>query len=153
MVSVDLRNHGDSPHAAEMGYRAMAADVCALADRLELTRPVLIGHSMGGKVAMTAALVQPARWRMLAVVDIAPVTYPIAFAELVDAMEAIAASAPSRRAQADEMLQAAEPDPAVRSFLLHNLVARDGTMRFIHHGYKPGYEGEYQTQVRALLRE
>jgi peroxiredoxin len=33
------------------------------------------------------------------------------------------------------------------------LVARDGTMRFIHHGYKPGYEGEYQTQVRALLRE
>jgi peroxiredoxin len=33
------------------------------------------------------------------------------------------------------------------------LVARDGTMRFIHHGYKPGYESEYQTQVRALLRE
>jgi peroxiredoxin len=33
------------------------------------------------------------------------------------------------------------------------MVARDGTMRFIHHGYKPGYEGEYQTQVRALLRE
>jgi peroxiredoxin len=33
------------------------------------------------------------------------------------------------------------------------LVARDGTMRFIHHGYKPGYEGEYQNQVRALLRE
>ena len=33
------------------------------------------------------------------------------------------------------------------------LVARDGTMRFIHHGYKPGYEGEYQTQIRALLRE
>jgi peroxiredoxin len=33
------------------------------------------------------------------------------------------------------------------------LVGRDGTMRFIHHGYKPGYEGEYQTQIRALLRE
>jgi peroxiredoxin len=33
------------------------------------------------------------------------------------------------------------------------LIGRDGNMRFIHHGYKPGYEGEYQTQVRALLRE
>lgn len=126
VVSVDLRNHGDSPHAAGMGYRAMAADVCALADRLVLPRPALIGHSMGGKVAMTAALVQPARWRMLAVVDIAPVSYPIGFAKLVDAMQAIAASAPSRRAQAEEMLRAAEPDPAVRNFLLHNLVARDG---------------------------
>ncbi|MCG3144624.1 MAG: Esterase YbfF [Gammaproteobacteria bacterium] len=126
VVSVDLRNHGDSPHAAAMGYRAMAADVHALADRLALPQPVLIGHSMGGKVAMTAALMQPARWRMLAVVDIAPVEYPIRYAELVDAMQAVAASAPSTRAQADEMLRGAEPDPAVRNFLLQNLVARDG---------------------------
>ncbi len=126
VVSVDLRNHGDSPHTADMGYRAMATDVHALADRLELPQPVLIGHSMGGKVAMTAALMHPARWRMLAVVDIAPANYPLSFAELLDAMQAIAASAPSTRAQADEMLRAAEPDPAVRNFLLQNLVARDG---------------------------
>lgn len=126
VVSVDLRNHGDSPHAADMGYRTMAADVRALADRLELRQPALVGHSMGGKVAMTAALMQPARWRKLAVVDIAPVTYPEHYAELVDAMEAVAASAPSSRAQAGELLRAAAPDPAVRNFLLHNLVARDG---------------------------
>lgn len=126
VISVDLRNHGASPHAAEMGYGAMAADVCALADRLALPQPVLVGHSMGGKVAMTAALVQPLRWRMLAVVDIAPVRYPVGFAELVDAMLAVAASAPSRRTQAEEMLRAAEPDPAVRNLLLQNLVIRDG---------------------------
>ncbi|MEZ5446169.1 MAG: alpha/beta fold hydrolase [Gammaproteobacteria bacterium] len=126
VVSVDLRNHGDSAHAADMAYRAMAADVCALADRLELPQPILIGHSMGGKVAMTAALVQSARWRKLAVVDIAPVNYPERYAELLDAMEAVAASAPSSRAQAGELLRTVAPDPAVRNFLLHNLAVRDG---------------------------
>ena len=126
VVSVDLRNHGDSAHAADMGYLAMAADVRALADMLELPQPILIGHSMGGKVAMTAALVQPARWRKLAVVDIAPASYPERYAELVEAMEAVAESAPSSRVQAGELLRAAAPDPAVRNFLLHNLVARDG---------------------------
>jgi pimeloyl-ACP methyl ester carboxylesterase len=130
VISVDLRNHGDSPHADDMSYPAMAEDVCALADRLALSQPILLGHSMGGKVAMTAALLTPGRWRMLAVVDIAPVRYPDHFTSLVDTMQGIAASTLTSRAQADALLRDAEPDPTVRNFLLHNLVARDGHYRW-----------------------
>ena len=59
IVAVDLRNHGESPHAADMSYATMAADVSLLLERLHLERCVLVGHSMGGKVAMATALLQP----------------------------------------------------------------------------------------------
>jgi alpha-beta hydrolase superfamily lysophospholipase len=62
VIVADLRNHGDSPHAAEMAYHLMAADVLRLIDQLECKTAVLIGHSMGGKVAMASALLFPARY-------------------------------------------------------------------------------------------
>lgn len=126
VITVDLRNHGDSPHADAMSYAGMAADVLAMLDSLRLTTCTLLGHSMGGKVAMTMALTAPERVERLVAVDIAPVSYAERFSPLVDSMLALPVETLRNRAEASRCLEAAEPDAGVRSFLLHNLVARDG---------------------------
>nr|NIR28955.1 alpha/beta fold hydrolase [Gammaproteobacteria bacterium]NIR82560.1 alpha/beta fold hydrolase [Gammaproteobacteria bacterium]NIR88607.1 alpha/beta fold hydrolase [Gammaproteobacteria bacterium]NIU03701.1 alpha/beta fold hydrolase [Gammaproteobacteria bacterium]NIV51036.1 alpha/beta fold hydrolase [Gammaproteobacteria bacterium] len=76
VYTLDLRNHGDSPWKAAMSYPEMAADVRHTLSRLGLRAPALVGHSMGGKVAMRLALEQPEHVAALVVVDIAPVAYP-----------------------------------------------------------------------------
>src|SRR3546814_1203345 len=75
VVTVDLRNHGDSPWADAMDYRAMADDLRALLERLGAGPAAVMGHSMGGKVAMMLALTAPELVERLIVVDIAPVLY------------------------------------------------------------------------------
>ncbi|MBT8447792.1 MAG: alpha/beta fold hydrolase, partial [Gammaproteobacteria bacterium] len=122
VLTVDLRNHGASPHTDSMRYEDMATDVAALiAD--EVSQPVtLVGHSMGGKVAMTLALHQPALVQRLVVVDIAPIAYPDRFGHLVAALRALPLATLARRAQADALLADSVPDATLRSFLLHNLV-------------------------------
>ncbi|HUG24477.1 alpha/beta fold hydrolase [Piscinibacter sp.] len=75
VYSVDLRNHGRSPRCADMSYLAMADDVLRLIERQGLQRPALVGHSMGGKVAMALALTAPWAVGRLAVIDVAPLTY------------------------------------------------------------------------------
>lgn len=116
VLALDLRNHGDSSHAPGMGYAVMAQDVL---ETLDGAWPAaILGHSMGGKVAMAIALEQPARVRRLLVADIAPVGYPSHFGAYVAAMLQVPAGATRR--EADAALAAAVPDPAVRGFLLHN---------------------------------
>lgn len=57
-VCVDLRNHGDSPHTDEMGYRIMSEDVARLMSEQQIQQAIVVGHSMGGKVAMALALLR-----------------------------------------------------------------------------------------------
>jgi esterase len=123
---VDLRNHGASPWSEEMGYRAMAADVAAMIEGLGAGPIGLIGHSMGGKVAMTLALTRPELVTRLVVVDIAPVTYRQGYETYIDAMLAVDLAANPRRAEVEAALAAAVPEPAMRAFLVQNLVTRDG---------------------------
>ena len=75
VLALDLRNHGASPHAAAMDYPAMAADVLETLDQRAALPAALVGHSMGGKAAMMAALTQPDQVSRLVVADIAPVAY------------------------------------------------------------------------------
>lgn len=75
VLAVDLRNHGASPRCRDMAYAAMADDVLRLIEREGLQRPAVIGHSMGGNVAMALALTAPWSVGRVAVIDIAPVTY------------------------------------------------------------------------------
>ncbi|MFT8418509.1 MAG: alpha/beta fold hydrolase [Acetobacter sp.] len=70
-LAMDLRNHGNSPHGA-MSYPAMAQDVLDTMEHAHARPAIVLGHSMGGKTAMTLALTQPAAVRALIVVDIAP---------------------------------------------------------------------------------
>jgi pimeloyl-ACP methyl ester carboxylesterase len=120
VIALDLRNHGASPHAPSMSYPAMAGDVLETLRARGALPAALIGHSMGGKVAMMAALQAPAAVSRLLVADIAPVRYPPGFRALAQAMAAIPLHPGLTRAEADAAL-AEVAAPEVRAFLLQNL--------------------------------
>ncbi len=120
VLAVDQRNHGRSPHSDRHDYTALAADLTALLDELDLTRVILLGHSMGGKAAMTLALTKPTRLAKLIVVDIAPVAYADQHTPVLDAMLSLPLASITRR-EAERALESSVPDPAIRMFLLQNL--------------------------------
>ena len=119
---VDQRNHGRSPHTPGMTYPALAADVLAYLDAHRIDRAGLIGHSMGGKTAMTLALLAQERVRWLVVADIAPALSPSDHQPILDALRALALDALPSRTAADAALAPRLPDPGLRQFLLQNLV-------------------------------
>lgn len=124
----DLRCHGRSPHAADMRYPTMAQDVLALLDEENIERAHLVGHSMGGKVAMALALLAPERVGRLMVVDIAPINYDHGreHGEIITALQALDLSRIRSREQADDALSLSIPKPQVRQFLLTNLQRQEG---------------------------
>lgn len=75
VIQVDLRNHGNSPHTQSMTYVEMAQDILELLDQLLIKKCIIIGHSMGGKVAMMLCMLAPQRISAIIVIDIAPVQY------------------------------------------------------------------------------
>jgi esterase len=128
VIAFDLRNHGVSPWADTTGYRDMAEDVCAAMHARGYQRYALIGHSMGGKVAMVAALMEPRAVEKLVVADIAPVTYPTSpYRAYVQAMRALDLGAVTRRREADTRLAEIVHNAAERAFLLQNLVFDNDT--------------------------
>jgi pimeloyl-ACP methyl ester carboxylesterase len=130
--ALDLRNHGLSPHSGEMSYAAMAADVLAWLDARGIARAELVGHSMGGKVAMLLASRHPERVGRLVVVDIAPRDYhwPERGAEL-RAMRGLDLPGLGSRAEAEAQLAPAVPDAAMRKFVLTNLERTPGGWRWM----------------------
>jgi esterase len=126
VVTLDLRNHGASPWADTMDYAAMAEDVRATLQSRGYSRYALLGHSMGGKVAMVAALQHASEVERLIVVDIAPVRYPPRHLAEVRAMRALDLADIKRRSEADARLAPSIPDPAERAFLAQNLMFEDG---------------------------
>ena len=120
VVSVDLRNHGRSPHSPEHTYPAMAADVLALFDQLGLgPDTTLLGHSMGGKVAMRFALDYPDRLGKLVVVDIAPRASDMHHQdEVLAGLNAVDFTECTSRQAADDALARHISSFGVRQFLL-----------------------------------
>jgi esterase len=125
VFALDLRNHGRSPWAETMSFDDMAGDVAAFIERHGLRAVALIGHSLGGKVAMRLALTRPELIERLVVVDVAPVAYTHTFGPFVEAMRQVDLTAVTRRSDADLQLQGAVPDAALRNFLLQNPVKTD----------------------------
>ncbi len=122
----DLRNHGQSPHHPTHSYAAMADDVLGLLDSHAIARAVIIGHSMGGKVAMHLALRDPQRVSTLGVVDIAPVDYAHDFQDVLDAFDAVDLTRLGNRSDADAQMSERVSEPGLRGFLLQNLVQKSG---------------------------
>lgn len=118
---VDMPNHGRSGWTEHLDYVAFADQLSGLFSADDPVR--LVGHSMGGKIAMVLALRHPELVERLVVVDISPVTYPKTseFAGYIKAMQAMDLDALERRSDADEALFDAVPNRTVRSFLLQNL--------------------------------
>jgi len=121
VLALDMRNHGASPHAPAMDYAAMAADVLETLDQRSALPAVLIGHSMGGKAAMMAALQQPELVTRLVAADIAPVAYQHGNARIADAMLSLKLRPGLTRAAAEAALADAVPEAGVRAFLVQNL--------------------------------
>jgi len=121
VLAFDLRNHGRSGHDTAMSYGVMAQDVLDTLHAHGLEQAALVGHSMGGKVAMQVALRFPERVTRLLVADIAPVAYKPRYRAISEAMLSLPLRPELTRAAADEWLLPAVPDPAVRAFLLSNL--------------------------------
>lgn len=127
---VDLPNHGKSSPLAEATYPKMAAAILEWANSANLSSFYLLGHSMGGKVAMQmAALANPQQIKKLIIADIAPVTYQPSHTEIFKGLKAVDGEEISSRKQADIILSQYEPSTPIRQFLLKNLVKTD-------HGFK-----------------
>jgi esterase len=122
VYALDLRNHGLSPHARGMSYGLMAADVMAWLDAQGLGPVDLVGHSLGGKVAMVIACAHPQRVARLVVVDIAPRDYswPERRGEFA-AMNSLDLGSLRSRADAESRMEAQVPGWAARKFLTTNL--------------------------------
>lgn len=142
LLQVDLRNHGLSARSEEMSYRAMAADILDTLDANGIKKVIIIGHSMGGKVAMALTALAPDRVEKLVVIDIAPVAYHVhRHKEIFKAIHAVTDAGATTRQQATEIMQRDIDEPGVIQFLLKS---------FSHGEWKfnvPVLEAQYETII------
>ncbi|CAG8679914.1 11165_t:CDS:2, partial [Scutellospora calospora] len=119
----DLRNHSESPHSKVHNHEAMAEDVVTFMNEHQLKKTNLMGHSMGGKVAMTMALRQVSQIDQLVVVDSAPTNTDLSkeFYTYTEVMKKVEQTGVMKHSQADEMMKDYISDINIRQFLLTNL--------------------------------
>lgn len=121
VYSLDLPNHGRSPHVEAMSLESMAHSVIAWLDAMGISSCAYLGHSLGGKVGMELALLAPERISRLVVADIAPVAYAPRHQDVFAGLAAINPHVLESRQAADQQMAAHVTEAAVRSFLLKNL--------------------------------
>ncbi len=141
VITMDLRNHGNSPHLKGMSYREMYEDVIKVAKHLQIDHFDLLGHSMGGKVAMQMALSQKERQsdiiKRLIVVDIAPRPYPLWHQQTLQAVMNAPVETMESRKQIDDYLKDSIKDSTERSFMIKNLRRANDTEDSIgSHGFR-----------------
>jgi pimeloyl-ACP methyl ester carboxylesterase len=121
VFAIDLRNHGLSPHSDEWNYEVMANDILEFINDNNLMQPIIIGHSMGGKVAMTFALNFDGIIDKLIVVDIAPINYPAHHHEVLYALNEVDFNKLHTRKDVEDILAKSISDFGTRQFLLKNI--------------------------------
>lgn len=126
---IDLRNHGKSPHSDLFNYDVMVNDVIELMSDEGIEKAHFLGHSMGGKVAMTLATKHPEKINKLIVIDIAPKVYPPHHQQIFEGFHAVDIASLESRKQADERMAKVISSIGIRQFILKNL-ERDGNGGF-----------------------
>jgi pimeloyl-ACP methyl ester carboxylesterase len=121
MHLVDQRNHGRSFHSDDFDYELMADDLKFYCDENDLSDIVLLGHSMGGKTAMTFATKYPELVSKLLVADISPRYYPVHHDAILEGLSRLDFSEIKSRGQADKVLSNYVTEIGTRMFLLKNL--------------------------------
>ena len=121
VYTVDLRNHGLSPHDSIFNYTVLATDIAELFEEEHLDKAAIMGHSLGGKTAMTVAYEFPQLVSKLIVIDIAPRQYPIQHQNILDGMLNVDLKKIQSRKEVEAQLTTALDDPTVIQFLLKNL--------------------------------
>lgn len=130
VMALDLPNHGASPWSEIMDYPFMAREIARFIEDNVGGPAAVVGHSMGGKAAMTLALTRPELVERLVVVDIAPVSYTHTFAPYIKAMRAAPLATAQRRGDIEAAMAEVIPDPRVRAFLMQNLEGGAGGYRW-----------------------
>lgn len=138
----DQRNHGQSPHSAEMNFSLMAGDVDEFMAARGLPAARVVGHSMGGKTAMQLALEFPARVEKLVVADMAPRQYAPSHDKIFAALLALDLAVYESRTPMEAALADPIPNLVLRRFLLKNL-GRDAAGRFFWKINLPGLANNY----------
>lgn len=121
VYSVDQRNHGLSPHSDVWNYNAMSADILELINDNQLQNVILLGHSMGGKVAMQFAIDHPQLLDKLIVVDIGLKYYPMHHQHVLEGLQAVDFNKVKSRKEVEEILSEFISDAGTKQFLLKNL--------------------------------
>jgi len=121
----DQRNHGLSPHSDTFDYHVMAEDLREFIESHKLENPIILGHSMGGKVAMFFAVSHPGLFEKMIVVDIAPRSYPVHHQKILEALGAVKIDQISSRKEAEDQMKPYIADFGIRQFLLKNLKRED----------------------------
>ena len=125
--AIDQRNHGRSFHSDVFDYNVLAQDIVHYMDEKSLSKAIVLGHSMGGKTAMTLALKFPNRVHKLIVADIAPKNYDVGgkFSSIIDGLLHLNSIRLTTRSEAENELLGFEDNSGVRQFLLKNLAWTD----------------------------
>ena len=143
VTSVDVRNHGSSFHQEGMNYSDLALDVISLLNNLSIESCHILGHSMGGKIAMQIALSHSKKVNKLVIADIAPVEYPAHHLSIIEGLQAIDLTKIKKRSDADNQLAMYEDNIGVRQFLLRNIIMNEqGKFQFKCHlnNIEQGYQ-------------
>lgn len=149
VYTVDQRNHGQSPHSDEWDYTAMVSDLNEFLDTHHLEQAIIVGHSMGGKVAMEFAGKHSEKVADLVVVDIGPKYYAPHHAKILEGLTSIDLSAIVSRSDADNKLIVYVKEPGVRQFLLKNL-GRTKEGNFIWNNNLPVIKAKIEEVGKAL---
>ncbi len=123
---LDMRNHGRSPHSDEFNYAVMSDDLLEYMDDHNLKSAHILGHSMGGKIAMLFAVLNEERVRKLIIADIAPKLYPPHHQDILEALHALPVHEFSSRSEAAKSFSIS--DEGTRQFLLKNLYWKEKNM-------------------------
>ena len=126
VITVDLRNHGGNTFQENMSYTLMMEDIFDLFNYLEINKTNLLGHSMGGKLAMLITLLKPNYIDKLIIADIAPINYPNDNQKIIDALCDLELNLIKNRNHADEILSKEIEQKFLRAFLLQNIKLNDG---------------------------
>ncbi len=121
VITVDLRNHGHSPWSDDFSYALMAQDVANLMDQLNINHAVMVGHSMGGKVALHFAQEYPEKLTKLVVVDMGVKSYPPHHQHILDALHQLPLDQLKTRNEAAALLRSQLQNEGVVQFILKNL--------------------------------
>lgn len=121
VYTLDARNHGQSPRSEDFSYEVMADDIAEFIDEHQLERPIIVGHSMGGKVTMQFAMNYPNKFSKLIIVDIAPRFYPAHHGHIIQGLSSINLDTLKSRQEAEAQVLSYIPNFGERQFLLKNL--------------------------------
>jgi len=122
---VDQRNHGQSPHSDDWNYKVMSYDLFEFFNEHKIEKANLIGHSMGGKIAMYFAGEHPERLQKMVIADIGPKAYPIHHDTILTALLSVDIENIKSRNEADEALTKYIPDFGTKQFLLKNMTRKE----------------------------